>query len=474
MKADSTYGFLLAAALLGKSLLAMPLDSTVFVKLNNYDLSTDVRYTIPFGNYGVVRSSILDFQGTIYSDPDANGQIEVDDIERSAAAKSKLTRDRGGNIYLTGTSSIAFRGGYWAPYSGADLFTGTGRFNNGPYKYTGTGQRGWIRNHHATAGVSATTIAQPYAVQTRVVPIGGWDQNDLKAVSFLRGNLTIPPNRVMHFQTLQINYYNNIGTVTGYKKYGGSAGASGIGPTVISGSHKAIEYQLNKPSSSSDGVTNRGFTLIQYLAAECNDGPGIFTGANVGGRTVKAYVNGSTALSSYGGCHGFKNNLYVLESAGDNIWTTGSNYDSLRYAYKTAASGGKTLICRVDQLENTNAWARGGIAIRANTSAGSINVGVYVTPGNGIQFQTRTADKGASTTVAAVAGIKAPVWLKLAYTNTSTTRQVVASRSSDGKTWTTVGTLNTFPGLANYTYGLAAASRSAYPNTSVYSNLSGF
>lgn len=107
--------------------------------------------------------------------------------------------------------------------------------------------------------------------------------------------------------------------------------------------------------------------------------------------------------------------------------------------------------------------------IRSSNGPQDRHVAVFVTPGNGLVFQSRTGPNAVPAMIGTVAGVKAPIWLRMEYTN----GQSRAYYSSNGAGWAQIPNVanNSF---ANYQVGLAAASRSAYPNTSVYSNLSGF
>jgi hypothetical protein len=219
--------------------------------------------------------------------------------------------------------------------------------------------------------------------------------------------------------------------------------------------------------------------MIQYLAAQCSDGAGGFNEFNIGNRTVQAYVNQSTTLSTYGGCHGASNGIHVVESTGDDIWNAA---DQCRYTYKGFYSGSKDFIVRIDQLENTSDWARAGIMLRGSSTTpgvGDPNFAVLVTPGHGLIFQGRTSPNTSTRqfgTVTAFPGTTtrpvAPIWLKLSYNHSGRTLTAYY-RKDNQTTWTAM------PGqpgysFVNYYAGIASSSRSSYPGTSVYSKLTGF
>jgi hypothetical protein len=249
--------------------------------------------------------------------------------------------------------------------------------------------------------------------------------------------------------------------------------SDGGGGITINGIDNRIYLHANPFATGVANALNRGFLNVSYRAADCADGVGSVLpfNANVGNRTLAAQVwSGSayTANSVYPGCNGFFNNLYVIENTGNDIWTNNGVFDSFRFVYK-GGSGSRTMTVKVEQLENTNSWARAGIMLREGLAGNARYVGLFVTPGNGLIFQGRTQTGGGNTTTGTIAGPKAPVWLRLFYDHASYATR--AYYSSNGTSWTQIGS---FFGASffGYNMGLAASSKSNFPNTSVYSNLS--
>ena len=77
-----------------------------------------------------------------------------------------------------------------------------------------------------------------------------------------------------------------------------------------------------------------------------------------------------------------------------------------------------------------------GLKAATALSSGAAHASLYVTPGEGIALQWRSAN-GGPTANQQVAGT-APKWVRLVRTGAT----VVASYSNDGTTWITVGTVN--------------------------------
>ncbi|MDB5106798.1 MAG: C-terminal target protein [Fibrobacteres bacterium] len=125
---------------------------------------------------------------------------------------------------------------------------------------------------------------------------------------------------------------------------------------------------------------------------------------------------------------------FTLAGSGADIWNTA---DAFRYVHQRL-NGNTQVIVRVSSMSNTNAWAKAGIMIRETLTAGSRYASVFITPGNGVTFQSRIVTGGVSTS-AITAGIAAPCYLKLARSG----NQFAAFRSADGNTWTQIGAART-------------------------------
>ena len=111
-------------------------------------------------------------------------------------------------------------------------------------------------------------------------------------------------------------------------------------------------------------------------------------------------------------------------------------------------------MARVATVQNTNAWVKAGVMIRADVSAGSAQAMMMVTPGKGNNFQRRPTAGGASVGTAGLM-VTAPSWVKLTRVGTL----VTAYQSIDGTTWSQVGT-QTIAMPASVLVGLAVSSHS--------------
>ena len=139
--------------------------------------------------------------------------------------------------------------------------------------------------------------------------------------------------------------------------------------------------------------------------------------------------------------------VFTVKGAGADIW--GSS-DAFRYVWQPV-SGDVDVIARVSSVEYVHAWVKAGVMIREQLTADSAHALMLVSPGKGVAFQRRSvASRGSTST--AVAGT-APMWVKLERRGNA----ITAFRSTDGVTWTLVGS-DTFTMGANVHVGLAVSS----------------
>jgi len=127
--------------------------------------------------------------------------------------------------------------------------------------------------------------------------------------------------------------------------------------------------------------------------------------------------------------------VWTIAGGGTDIW---GNTDQFNFA-STTVSGNATLTAEVTSLSDTDPWAKAGLMFRDGSAVGAANVAVVATPGNGVSFQWRTTANGASN-YADIPGVpaptaSAPVWLELVRNGNVFT----ASYSTNGTTYTTVG-----------------------------------
>ena len=124
---------------------------------------------------------------------------------------------------------------------------------------------------------------------------------------------------------------------------------------------------------------------------------------------------------------------FTVAGSGGDVYGTA---DGFRFAYQTLTGDG-SIVARVVQNQNTNAWSKVGVEIRETLTAGSKHVAMVTTATNGPQLVYRTSTGGSSTSVNGTAATFSPTWVRLVRVGS----RITASRSTDGVSWTTVGSV---------------------------------
>ena len=152
---------------------------------------------------------------------------------------------------------------------------------------------------------------------------------------------------------------------------------------------------------------------------------------------------GSPALA---GSAGYTNGVWTVAGGGADIWDTSDQFHFLT----NSLNGDGAIVARVISQTGTDGWTQAGIMLRNDVSSNSPQVSLMLTPGNGVSFRYRSAS-GGTTLQVNQAGISAPEWIRLSRSNNVFT----ATYSSDGLTWTQLGTPQTVAMSASVLAGLA-------------------
>jgi regulation of enolase protein 1 (concanavalin A-like superfamily) len=155
---------------------------------------------------------------------------------------------------------------------------------------------------------------------------------------------------------------------------------------------------------------------------------------------------------------------FTVRAAGADIWGT---TDAFRFTARTLAGDGE-IVARVSALSGTDPWAKAGVMLRQSLDAGSAHGLMLVSLDNGLAFQRRTVTGGGSASTAGGSS-RAPVWVRLKRQG----QVITAAMSSNGTTWTTVGTATTsmvghvYVGLAVTSHTKSATATATFDNVTV-------
>jgi regulation of enolase protein 1 (concanavalin A-like superfamily) len=254
------------------------------------------------------------------------------------------------------------------------------------------------------------------------------------------------------YETWLDGIVNGNGSIVGYM----TAANGTFGETaIVHGGKQSMPMEYNNVKTPYYSEAERTFSPVQDWTANEAD-------------TLALYFRGNPVRFAQ-----TAPDAITLSAAGVDIWNTA---DEFRFACKRL-SGNGTIVVKVNNVDNVNAWVKAGVMIRENLDAGSRFAAVYATPGNGVHFQARTVTGGNAVGDTAVAtteqtALKAPVWIKLERSGNTFN----ASYSTDGAKWTAMSwnpqtvnmTSNVYVGLAvsSHVAGVPAAAEFAAIATS--------
>ncbi len=125
--------------------------------------------------------------------------------------------------------------------------------------------------------------------------------------------------------------------------------------------------------------------------------------------------------------------VFTVAGAGAAV---GGRSDAFRFAWQTLAGDG-SIVARVIQNQATDPLAKAGVEIRDSLAANSKHVALVTTASRGLQLLSRSTTGGDTAVVGSGSGAFAATWVRLDRVG----NVITASRSADGVSWTTVGSV---------------------------------
>ncbi len=253
--------------------------------------------------------------------------------------------------------------------------------------------------------------------------------------------------------SLQLQASDAEGNILTYSASGLPLGLS-INPAtgLISGTVSTTATAINNVSvNASDGSLSNSKSFVWTTTAPPT--APTLTSLDVGA----VGLTGSTVLGT--------NGTYTLKGAGADIYFTA---DGFRFAY-TQLSGDGEIRARVLSQTKTNDWAKAGVMIRENLTAGSRHAMTMITPFDGFGMVWRTSAGGSTTYAGGSVLNPAPNnWVRLVRAGSLLT----GYRSADGINWTAVSavTLTSLPANAYVGLAVTATTTSAL-STAVFDNV---
>jgi hypothetical protein len=138
---------------------------------------------------------------------------------------------------------------------------------------------------------------------------------------------------------------------------------------------------------------------------------------------------GTSGFATYESATG----TFFVSGAGSDIWDTADSFHIVSQGFN---SDNGAVIARVLGEENTNVYAKAGVMMSASSSPDSARVVLDAKPDGSLEFMARPTAGGPMSFIAG-ASASFPMWLRLSRTG----GQVEGSMSSDGESWTPVGSV---------------------------------
>jgi Family of unknown function (DUF6288)/PA14 domain/Bacterial Ig domain len=148
--------------------------------------------------------------------------------------------------------------------------------------------------------------------------------------------------------------------------------------------------------------------------------------------------------------------------------TVGSTSDKLHFTYQTLTGDGE-IIARISNLQSTGTASRVGVMIRDTLAENSKCIYMGMSATGTYRWIRRTTTGGTASTTNSSTGTVPNTWVRLVRSGTT----ITAYKSTNGTSWTTVGSTTNTTFASTCYIGLAVASGSTTTlNTSQFSNLS--
>ena len=233
--------------------------------------------------------------------------------------------------------------------------------------------------------------------------------------------------------------------------YSAYTSADGVNWSLVPGSTQALG--LPQPLLGGFAITSHlqgtgGAVTLNSVSVAAGEYPGPYLACPSGWSCAdigSATPAGGQTLSG---------TTWSILGGGPDIWGTA---DAFHFVWQGLPGDG-AVRAQVTTPTATDPNAKSGVMIRASTDPGAPYYAAYITPGNGIQIQVRTA-AGTAAFQPVSQPASGPIYLEVARTGSSFT----AYTSPDGSAWTPIpGSTVTIPNLTGAALaGMAATSRSA-------------
>jgi regulation of enolase protein 1 (concanavalin A-like superfamily) len=176
------------------------------------------------------------------------------------------------------------------------------------------------------------------------------------------------------------------------------------------------------------------------------------------------WASADVGASSTPGDAGFGGGTFTVAGGGTAV---GGTADSFRFAWQRLTGDG-SIVARVTGNQNTNGWAKAGVEIRESLAANSKHVAMVTTATQGPQLISRPPPAARQPPSTAPLAAFTATWVRLVRVG----NVITASRSADGASWTTVGSITVSMSSTVYIGLLSSANAANLINEATFTNVS--
>jgi regulation of enolase protein 1 (concanavalin A-like superfamily) len=354
--------------------------------------------------------------------------------------------------YPTPAGSETLSDGSWTVQGGGGDMWGTSdqmRMISEPQAYNGT----------VTAEVTSQSDTDPWAKSGLEVRLTDSPSAPYYSVLVTPGNgVVIQYRSQQNGETFQVTGVT--GTAPVYLQIGRSGdtftaytSSDGVNWTAFPGSAVTI--------SALSGTLLAGMVVCSHNTVESDttvfDDVSI-TGTGTGAGLPYPWSDGDVGGATPAGSASYSGSTFTVQGGGNDVW---GSTDQFNYVSQPL-TGDLSTVAQVTSQTDTDPWAKSGVIIKQSTTAGSAYAAVFVTPGNGVNFQYDFDGSSGGESY------KFPdAWVRLDKIGNVFT----AYASDDGLNWVKIGQ-TTIPMTGSVTTGLIVCSHNGSElNTSTFENV---
>jgi hypothetical protein len=391
-------------------------------------------------------------------------------IQRYLAFYSQ-NRPVNGDDTMIGSLTVLESANLWGPWSTAAEYNNWGGSTLAGATYqlglTVPTKPGWLQNGitYSTSG-STQTFAAIFSGTGHTPPSADFDSFNLLSSanqSFLLYP-TVPTN---------LTASGGNGQVTLHWSASPDAASYNIYRSTSSGSETLLTTGVTGTSFTNTGVTNGTtyyykITAVNSVGESGKSNEASATPQNTG--LPAGWTDQDIGSPGVAGSASFNGTTWTVNGGGADIAGTSDQFNFASESF----TGDAIAVAKITSETNTNSSTKAGVMFRDGTAANAMFADVVVKPTGNIQFQWRPST-GATTSVYAGTPVSLPIWVKVVRTGNSFT----GFDSTDGSTWTQIGSAVTIPMSTTALVGLAVTAHdntqlatATFTNVAVTDNLS--